>query len=136
MTRVILTMVLATLAFPATTFAAGKDKAGAIFVLAGAGLMAGAFDYKGDQCPAGYTTHTAQNLPTQCFLVRSNGSTDIREATTGVTFKRKPMMWAGVGSVATGIVLFMLPSGAQNTVDISITPQGVAASKTFTFGSR
>ena len=117
---------------PMTAHAADKKTVGAILTLSGSALMLAAFNYNGDQCPEGYSTHTFENLPTQCVSISSFGS-DVRQATTGVTFKRPVLMWSGLGAAATGIVLLLLPDRAQQVVDLTVTPDGWLASKTFGF---
>ncbi len=112
---------------PAHARTAGKTKAGAILTLSGSALVLAAFDYTGDQCPEGYSTHTYENLSTQCVFLSRSGS-DVRTATTGITYKRPGLMWSGLGVAATGIVLLLLPERAR-MVDVSVTPDGWRASK-------
>ena len=130
MRRLVIGLMLVTVlvVVPADARAAGKTTAGAILTLSGSALLLAAFDYKGDQCPDGYSTHTYQNLPTQCVLLSRSGS-DVREATTGVTYKRPGLMWSGLGVAATGIVLLLLPERTQ-VADVTVTPDGWRASKT------
>ena len=132
MQRFAVAVLIAVLVVPAETHADGKKQAGGILTTAGGALMLSAFNYKGDQCPPGYTTHTSQGLPTQCVYISSSGS-DVREATTAVTYKRPALMWTGVGAATAGIVLLLLPGRAANVVDVSVTPTGWLASKTFEF---
>ena len=103
---------------------------------AGVGLMAAAFDYRSDVCPSGYSTHTYQDLPTQCVRIDfGTGDSDVREATTKATLKRKGMLWSGVGAIGLGTVVAMLPEGAPlETVSIDVAPDHIAASKTFGWG--
>lgn len=94
-------------------------------MLAGAGLMVGAFDYNPDQCPPGYSTHTFQDRPTQCWYVSPTPpyDTDVREATVGTEFRRPALLWSGLGAATVGVVLFMLPrDGAisQATRDLNV----------------
>ena len=66
-------------------------------------MTALAFDYRGDQCPTGYSLHTYQDIPSQCVWISTVPpyDSDIRDATTAVTLKRKAMLWSGV--VAMGV---------------------------------
>ena len=129
-TAILLTFALFLALLPTQSQAAGKKDAGAILVLSGGVLMLAAFNYKGDQCPDGYSTHTFQNLPTQCVLISSAGS-DVREATTGISYERPALMWTGVGAAAAGIVMMMLPEKAR--MDVVFGPHEVRVSKTFGF---
>ena len=115
--------------------AQSRRATGVLVTLVGSGLVAAAFDYRGDVCPAGYTVHTYQNLPTQCVYIAPNFSrTDVQEATTKVRLKRKGLLWSGVGAVGFGVVLAMLPAGSPfETVSIDVAPDRLAASKTFGF---
>ncbi len=127
---ILLTFALFLALLPTQSQAAGKKEAGAILVLSGGVLVLAAFNYKGDQCPDGYSTHTFQNLPTQCVLISSAGS-DVREATTGISYERPALMWSGVGAAAAGIVMMMLPEKAR--MDVTFGPHEVRVSKTFGF---
>ena len=60
-------------------------------------------------------------------------NSDVRDATTKVTYERPSLMWSGLGVATTGIVLMLLPTRAAVAVDVSITPTGWLASKTFGF---
>lgn len=134
---VVVAVVSLTETEPAT--AQSRQVIGVTTVLVGAGLMAGAFDYRGDVCPAGYSTHRYQNLPTQCVFVsnRPPYNSDVQEATTKVRLKRRGMLWSGLGAVGVGVVLFMLPGDAgqavSRTVDIRVAPDRVQFGKTFGF---
>lgn len=129
--RLVVAVVVAALVAPLPALAAGKKTAGALLTLTGSALMLSAFNYK-TSCPAGYSTHTFENLPTQCVLITSTGS-DVRQAPTKMSYRRPKLMWSGVGAATTGIVLLLLPTRAANVVDVSVTPTGWVASTTFGF---
>ena len=99
--------------------------------------MAGAFDYRADVCPDGYSTHTFHNRPTECLFVSSTPpfNTDVQEATTKATLKRQRLLWAGLGAAVGGVVLLLLPGetgqAAARAVDIQIAPDRVKLGKTF-----
>ena len=110
--------------------AADKTIVGGSVLLVGGALTALAFDYRGDQCPTGYTLHTYDNLPSQCSFI-STTRTDIREATTAVTLKRRGMMWSGVAAMGLGAVIFLLPDNSPMAdIDIGVARGGWRATKT------
>ncbi len=117
-------------AAPAPSHAADRDTVGLILIGAGAGLVATAFNYEGDQCPAGYTVHTYENEPKLCHRFSWAGS-DTQNATTKTTFERPGLLWSGIGAAAAGVVMMLLPEGQGSMVDVSLTPDGWRASKTF-----
>lgn len=110
---------------------------GWITTAAGGGLIAAAFDYSPDQCPAGYSTHTADNLPTQCVFISYDPpyDSDIQEATTGVELSRRGLLWAGVGAMVGGVVLALIPGGqaVSRAVDVQMSPGRVTVGRTFGF---
>ncbi len=109
-----------------------KNVTGALLLLGGAGSMALAFDYH-SQCPSGYTTHTFQNLPTQCVYVDRYGS-DVIDQPTNINLSRKPMLWGGIGAVAAGVMVLAMPRrAARQMPSIEITPNGWRATKAFSF---
>lgn len=118
------------LAAPVPARAADRDILGLILVGAGGGLIAAAFNYEGDQCPPGYTVHTFESDSTLCHRFTSSGS-DTKEATVKTTFERPGLLWGGLGAAAAGVVLMLLPEGQEPVVDVSLTPDGWRASKTF-----
>lgn len=123
-----LTLLCAT---PAVTQAADRHTTGLLLTLAGGGLIAAAFDYRGDQCPDGYSTHTFDTLPTQCVLV-SRGGSDVTDATTAIRYKRPALMWSGVAAAGLGTVLMLLPDRAANAApSVDVAPDGWRVSKTF-----
>ena len=117
---------------PLPVEAAGKKLVGAALVVVGGGLVAGAFDWR-VQCPMFYTKHTFQNSTTQCVYISTRGDSDVRAATTEVSLVRPALVYAGAAAVLTGVVLLMLPKRVTTVVDVSVTPPGVHASKTFGF---
>ena len=128
-------VLVALLLIPVPADAAdGKKKAGVILTVAGSALMLGAFNW-GTSCPPGYSTHTFQGLPTQCVKIYPNGDSDVREASTTAAYSRPAMMWSGVGAAGVGIVLLLLPKKVAQVVkvDVSVTPKGWLASRTFRF---
>ena len=110
---------------------------GWITAAAGGGLIAAAFDYSPDQCPAGYSRHTYDNLPTQCVFISYDPpyDSDIQEATTGVELSRRGLLWAGVGAMVGGVVLALIPGGqaVSRTVDVQMSPGRVTVGRTFGF---
>ena len=136
MQRLAIVFVLLTvLVVPVQVHAAGKKTVGAILTASGGVMMLSAFNYEGDQCPSGYSTHRYENLPTQCMFISSDPpfNSDTRDATTKVTYERPGLMWSGLGVATMGIVLMLLPTRAAEGVDVSATPAGWLASKTFGF---
>ena len=136
MQRLTIVFVLLTvLIVPVQVHAAGKKTVGAILTISGGAMMLSAFNYEGDQCPSGYSTHRYENLPTQCMFVSSLPPFDsnVQDATTKVTYERPGLMWSGLGVATMGIVLMLLPARAAEGVDVSVTPAGWLASKTFGF---
>jgi len=129
----IASVLVAVLLAPVQMHAAEKKTVGAILAISGSVLMLSAFNYKGGQCPAGYSTHTIENLPTQCVFISASGDSDVRNATTSISYQRPGLMWSGLGAATTGIVLMLLPTRAAEVVDVSVTPIGWLASTTFGF---
>ena len=134
--RIAVVVSLVVLVFSSTAEAQSRSTWGWITAAAGGGLIAAAFNYSPDQCPSGYSTHTADNLPTQCIFVSRTPpyDTDIQEATTGVELARHGVLWAGVGAMG-GIVLAVLPGGnaVSRAVDVQISPGRVTVGRTFGF---
>ena len=128
-------VLLAVLVVPVPVDAAGKKTVGAILTASGGVMMLSAFNYEGDQCPPGYSTNRFENLPTQCSFISSLPpfDSDVRDATTKVTYERPNLMWSGLGVATRGIVLMLLPTRAAEGVDVSVTTAGWLASKTFGF---
>ena len=127
----------AIVALHAPAEAQSKTKAGAALLITGGILMAGAFDYKTDICPSGYSTHTYQDLPTQCVYVSYSPpyNSDVRDATTKATLKRRGLLWGGLGAAVGGVVLLLLPGNTgqavSKAVNIKIDPERVQVGKTF-----
>ena len=117
-------------AAPASSHGAGRETVGLILMGAGTGLVFAAFNYEGDQCPPGYTVHTIEGESTLCHRYTFDGS-DTRKATTKTTFERPGLLWSGIGAAAAGVVMMLLPEGQDSMVDVSLTPDGWRASKTF-----
>jgi hypothetical protein len=114
---------------------AQKKVAGAVLVASGAALMLGAFNYD-NSCPRGYSTHTYENLSTQCVYISSRPpyNSDVTSETTTITYQRPALLWSGVGAAAAGVVLMLLPTRAAEVApSVGVTPTGVSASKTFRF---
>lgn len=130
-------------AFPQTAQAQGKSKtvAGVVMIAAGAGLMAGAFNYD-THCPPGYSTHTIDVgtvHETTCVSITSFGS-DVRDASTSAYYARPAMLWTGIGSAVVGTVLLFLPKKVRQgttkiTAGLSVTPipKGWMATKNIQF---
>lgn len=131
--RILIAMVcVVALALPAPAVADSRKIAGGVLMLGGAGLVAGAFNWR-KSCPDGYSTHTFEGLETQCVYISSFGS-DVRTADTKVNFKRPGMAWAGGAAAAVGLVMLMWPSRpAHPSINIAVTPSGVQAAKTIKF---
>ena len=130
-------VLVALLGTPVHVHAAGKKTVGAVLTASGGAMMLLAFNYKGHQCPFGYSTHRFEGATTQCVFISSFPpfNSDVRDATTKATYERPGLMWGGLGVAATGIVLMMLPTRVAQVVDVdvSVTPTGWRASKTFGF---
>ena len=137
---VVVAGLLATLVVPRPVHAADKKKVvGAVLAGTGGALMFGAFDYH-TSCPAGYSTHTSENLPTQCVSISRYGSDvsspygpDVRTESTIATYQRPALMFSGVSIAAAGIVLMLLPTRVAKVADVTVTPTGWLASSTFRF---
>ena len=125
-------LVLLCVAGPAA--AQSRKTTGIVSLLAGAGLVIAAFDYEADICPEGYSTHTYQDQPTQCFYQSPNPpfDTDLRDATTKATFSRPKLAWAGIGAVGLGAVLLTLPDNrVTRDLDVQVSPERVAVRRRF-----
>ena len=124
--RIAATLAAAGLVFGGAAEARAADKTtvgGSILVVGGV-LTALAFDYSGDQCPPGYTLHTYDNLPSQCSYF-SVDRTDIQDATTAVTLKRRGMLWSGIGAMGLGAVIALLPDDSPVAdIDVGVDPRG------------
>ena len=128
-------VLLAVLVVPVQVHAAGKKTVGAILTISGGAMMLSAFNYEGDQCPSGYSINTCEHIPTQCVFISSDPpfNSDTRDATTRITYERPGLIWSGLGVATMGIVLMLLPTRTAEGVDVSVTPTGWLASKTFGF---
>ena len=128
-----LAVCVAALAWAAVPAEAQSRKTvGWISVLAGSGLVAAAFNYEGDICPDGYSTHTYQYEATQCYYTSPGPpyDSDLRDATTRITFERPALMWAGIGAIGLGAVLLTLPKNrVTRDLDVQVSPQRVAVSR-------
>ena len=125
-------LVLLSAAAPAT--AQSRKTMGIVSLLAGAGLVIAAFDYETDICPEGYSTHTYQHQPTQCYYVSPHPpfDTDLRDATTEATFTRPKLAWAGIGAAGLGAVLLTLPDNRMTRdLDVQVSPERVAVRRKF-----
>ena len=111
---------------PNAQAASKKKVAGLVTAITGGVMMIVGLEEK---CPSGYSTHTFQNLPTQCVFIGGSGS-DVREA--GLSISHSGAFWGGVGVATTGIVMMLLPEPAR--VDIAFSPHGLLISKTIRFG--
>ena len=114
--------------------AQSRKTTGIVSILAGAGLVIAAFDYETDVCPEGYSTHTYQHQPTQCFYMNPMPpfDSDLRDATTEATFTRPKLAWAGVGAVGLGAVLLTLPDNrVTRDLDVQVSPERVAVRRKF-----
>ena len=108
------------------TQAASKKKvAGLVTALTGGVMMIVGLE---EECPSGYSTHTFQDLPTQCVFISRSGS-DVREA--GLRISRPGAFWGGIGVATAGIVMMLLPEQAR--VDIAFSPHELRVSKTIGF---
>lgn len=125
-------LVLLSVAAPAA--AQSRKATGFVSLLAGAGLVIAAFDYKTDVCPEGYSTHTYQHQPTQCVYVSPDWpfDSDFRDATTEATFTRPKLAWVGIGAVGLGAVLLTLPDNrVTRNLDVQVSPERVAVRRRF-----
>ena len=114
--------------------AQSRDTVGWISVATGAGLLLAAFNYEGDICPDGYSTHRYQHQTTQCYY-ESPGppyDTDLRDASVRITFKRPGLMWAGIGAIGLGAVLLTLPENpVTRDLGVQASPQRFAVTRRF-----
>jgi hypothetical protein len=134
----VVAVMTAGLVIPTRASAAeAKTVAAAALIVTGGVMMVTAFDYD-TSCPAGYTTHAFEGLPTQCVHVDRYGSDVINQPTTA-EYARPTLFWSGVGAVGVGTLLALLPKGAQRAtqnVNVSMAPGGWRASKTVRLGGK
>ena len=78
--------------------------------VAGAGLLAGSFDYR----DAPGTVHADFGGWRYSACVRGDTVTD---RCTGVSLERRSMMWAGVGALGLAAVRWLWPSGPDARLD-------------------
>ena len=131
-TAAIVFLLLLSVAAPAA--AQSRKTTGIVSILAGAGLVIAAFDYETDICPEGYSKHTYQNQPTQCFFTSPVPpfDTDLRDATTEADFTRPKLAWAGIGAVGLGAVLLTLPDNrVTRDLDVQVSTERVAVRRKF-----
>lgn len=136
MGRIVAALACAAVLLSAAPPAAAQSRTmlGLLSVLAGSGLVAAAFDYQADTCPEGYSTHTFEHEPTQCFFVSPHPpfDTDTRDAATDVTLKRPALLWTGVGALGAGALLLLLPeNGITRGLDVQVAPERVAVRRAF-----
>lgn len=109
-----------------------KLVAGITLLSAGSLMMVGAFSYD-TSCPPGYSTHTFQNLPTQCVYVGASGS-DVRDIPTTATLERRGVLYGGIAVATAGAVALLMPKRVKKIApELTITPIGWKASRTFRF---
>jgi hypothetical protein len=126
--------VLVLLSAAAPAAAQSRKTTGIVSILAGAGLVIAAFDYETDVCPEGYSKHTYQHQPTQCFYTNPVPpfDTDLRDATTEADFTRPKLAWVGIGAVGLGAVLLTLPDNrVTRDLDVQVSPERVAVRRKF-----
>ena len=108
------------------------DKWGWGLLATGGVMTLAAFDFHPGKCPDGYTTHTFSNGVDEdawCARVTGVGS-DVRPQTGSASLERPGLVWGGVASLATGIVLLALPKRVQAIApSVVVTPAGVTATK-------
>lgn len=131
--RKILSVLIAVTLFSSGTAVAGpKNTVGWLSILGGTGLVIGAFNYS-TGCSSGattITTHNAGYTDTTC-ISSGYGYVDIKGPDTSAALARPTMLWVGLGAAATGVLLLLIPSGAQRyTPDLQVMPKGVAVTKT------
>lgn len=105
---------------------------GTFTILAGSMLMLASVEDT-SSCPAGYTTHYFDDIPTQCsYLGRTYTNVTEQELSLGIAHPK--MFAAGIGTVLGGILILTLPKKAKKYApSISASPQGVTLSKTVSF---
>ena len=114
--------------------AQSRKTVGWVSVLAGSGLVAAAFNYEADICPDGYSTHTYQHQSTQCYYANPTPpfDSDLRDASTRITFERPALIWAGIGAIGLGAVLLTLPENpVTRDLDVQVSPERFAVSRRF-----
>ena len=114
-----------------------KFGAAALMLLAGPILTLAAFDYSGGSCPEGYSSHKFEGVRTQCVRIYASGDSDVRTVERSVRLKRKWMLYSGLGSIAGGLILILLPGdtgqAVSNAIDLRIEPNRIRVGKTFGF---
>lgn len=110
-----------------------KKNIGWLSVVVGGTCIFVAFDYD-SYCSTGATTitrtSTSGDRTTTC-VSSGYGQINISGPKGDATFARPYMLWTGVGMIAGGTILLLIPSGAKAyTPDLHVTPQGVAVTKT------
>ena len=128
-------MCIAALTWAAAPAAAqSRTTVGWISVASGSALVAAAFNYEGDVCPDGYSTHTYQHQSSQCYYASPVPpyDTDVRDATIRITFERPHLIWAGIGAIGLGAVLLTLPDNrVTRDLDVQVSPARVAVARRF-----
>ena len=111
--------------------AQSRKLVGGLTALTGGILMFGAFDHY-ESCPSGYSRHTSDDLPTQCFYHSTlTGNTDSRKATQEADLVRPGLLWTGAAATGVGLLLLFMPESRVATVDLHVSPGNVRASKSF-----
>ena len=123
-------IVLGVLLAASPAAAQSRKVVGGLAALTGGILMLGAFDYY-ESCPSGYTKHTHDELPTECFRYYLSGDTDTRKATQEADLERPGLLWTGAAVTGFGLLLLFMPDSQVATVDIRAGPSGLRASKSF-----
>ena len=102
---------------------------GTYTILGGSMLMLASVEDT-SSCPAGYTTHYFDDIPTQCSYF-GRTYTNITEQELSLSIVRKGLFTDGVGAVVGGIVLLALPKKAKKYApSITASPTGVTVGKT------
>jgi hypothetical protein len=115
---------------------------GFLTTLGGAVMMAAAFTWDGGQYCEGRNAHLIDyedvyaNIPDVCVsTVGSRTTIGSPRSWVDTELVRPRLLWAGGITAAAGLVLTFLPVRHDKFVDsLTVTPDGVHASKTFTFG--
>lgn len=132
MTRKVVAMVAAlAVLLPTLAEAAGQKETitGIALMATGVGLTLGAFNYD-SSCPRGYTTHRFHGAETQCVSISSSGDTDVIPQPIRMSLERPLLLWGGLAAAGAGAALLFLPKRVQRAApSVTVTPRGVAASK-------
>ena len=132
MRKILSVCVALTLISSGTATAGLKKNIGWLSIVVGGGAIITAFDYD-SYCSTGATTITTSvNGYRDTTCVSSGyGQVTIKGPDGSATFARPYMLWTGLGMIAGGTILLLIPSKAKAyTPNLHFMPKGVAVTKT------